>query len=98
MDNLIAELEAATEGSRALDVKICESVAGLSFGKKFTTNLTDALTLVPEGLCWWVEFGPKAGGIAEVGTDNGPTDGFAATPALALCIAALRARQAMEGS
>lgn len=62
----------------------------------YTTSLDAALTLVPEGLCWEVESGPKTGGVAVVGTVHGPMEGIGPTPVLALCIAALRARQAME--
>ena len=66
----------------------------------YTTSLDAALTLVPEGLGWQVWGEPKAtkyGGEASI---EHPTDGWhfcteanGRTPALALCIAALKARQ-----
>ncbi len=65
---------------------------------RYSRSLDAALTLVPEGLCWEVQTGPKIGGAACVGTNCGPMDGVGANGALALCIAALRARQAMEDS
>jgi hypothetical protein len=67
-----------------------------------TSSLDSALTLVPEGMCWEISLFPRSE------TENGPiafvakpldmfttwTDG--ATPALALCIASLRARAHQE--
>ena len=74
----------------------------------FTTSLDAALTLVPEGLVRW----SVSREITGVGSEN-PTDWYDAvlsdfynefsgqgqsnTPALALCIAALKARAAEEG-
>ena len=68
----------------------------------FTTSLDAALTLVPEGCGWYMndvgeggifkkETADSFGGCLVVGSCDGNT-----TPALALCIAALKARQAME--
>ncbi len=56
----------------------------------YTTNLQDALGLVPEGCPWEM----KSVGMVEMGTEFGPVEGIAATPALALCIASLRAIEA----
>jgi hypothetical protein len=62
-----------------------------------TASLDAAMTLVPEGEQWnvasypWAEHTHKA--AAWVGNKRGPVIG-AATPALALCAAALRARAA----
>ena len=113
MDNLIAELERATEGSRKLDKAIYVAL-GLpitnkdrldpqmieihleSVAPRYTTFLDAAEKLVPPGLCWEVEAGPKTGGVACVGTVHGPMEGIAVTPALSLCIAALKARQTMK--
>ena len=69
--------------------------------KPVTTSLDAAVTLVPEGAEWWEvyverewERGPAK---AEVTPYRRTTfKAFAATPALALCAAALRARAAME--
>jgi hypothetical protein len=61
--------------------------------KPYTASLDSAMTLVPEGSAWRVVTwpknteGPKAGALVE-----GAPDVLAATPALALCAAALRAR------
>ena len=57
-EELIAKLEAATEGSRELDDKIANEMWWRKWGKrrpkdshsdKFTTSILDALKLVPEG-------------------------------------------------
>lgn len=112
MDELIARLEAATEGSRELDREIAEEALGLiteweSVGDKpqmslmvrplekagylelpcFTTSLDAALTLVPEGKKWSVGTGPYY--EATVGLSY---HGNCPSSALALCIAALKAR------
>ena len=60
---------------------------------RYTTSIDAALTLVPEGWNWQI----SDIGLAWVGTHlaaNKPVrfDGDAATPALALCISALKAR------
>jgi hypothetical protein len=78
-----------------------------AFARTFTSSIDDALTLVPEGLEWHVA-GPNkrhtirkpkngngqawAGVFGEpfVGSEN---DSFAANPAIALCIACLRAME-----
>ena len=57
----------------------------------YTTNLQDALTLVPEG--WsWKAFGDNIEGSMEYGASVNYEPVVSATPALALCIACLRAR------
>lgn len=98
MKDLIAKLESATEGSRELDRAIHSHIRGveeflLSTWPAYTTSLDAALTLVPEGWHWNV----GDVGLAWVGTHESATkivrhDGDAHTPALALCIAALKAR------
>ena len=59
---------------------------------KFSSSLDAALTLVPEGCAFQVgceiDFTP----VARVWGHDIHTDEFAATPALALCIAALKSR------
>lgn len=128
---LIAELEAATEGSRELDAKITAAVKGRVFKKwlgyyyefeggvggyggnkqdmpLYTTSLDAALTLVPEGMLWQVS---TAESEADVIWESSPShyteravgESWAAdedtfNPALALCIATLKARQATEDS
>ena len=64
----------------------------------YTTSIDAALTLVPEGWHWTIE-GPdplkRVSPYALLGLPGlREADGRAATPALALCIAALRAREA----
>ena len=69
---------------------------------RWSTSLDAALTLVPEGFVWRVstDFGPIA--WAAVSGHKGifwaDTKSEALTAALALCIAALKARQAMEAA
>jgi hypothetical protein len=66
----------------------------------FTHSIDAALTLVPEGSRWLVGAGaPYSSPWANVRMGNiGPFHIAAATPAIALCIAALKARQALSGS
>jgi hypothetical protein len=65
---------------------------------RYTASLDAALTLVPEGWEWTVRGRPHGDGLASIGRawESGSDTVIAATPALALCIAALRAR-ANEG-
>ena len=73
-------------------------IAGVAFVPRYTASLDAAMTLVPKGL--WAEGSLSSPGQLEV---HGPCTydplgkGWAATPALALCAAALKARaRAME--
>ena len=102
---LIARLEAAERGSRALDIDIYYDALGnpdeVGFCKhcgshrfvvmpEFTSSIEAALMLVPRDSMWDVE----SRGMAYVGPANAPSRQFhrGATPALALCIAALKQR------
>ena len=104
MPALIAALEAATVGSQALDYEIarlvgweptaCDMACGDDEPPAFSVNLHAALMLVPDDADWLVR---KAGDVL----DGKPMHGlvgrhgaWAATPALAMCCAALRARSA----
>jgi hypothetical protein len=59
----------------------------------YTASLDSALTLVPEGAHWVL----YDDGYAYVGPDDEPTAEWrGATPAIALCAAALRSRMARE--
>lgn len=64
--------------------------------RPYTSSLDAALTLVPEG--WdWIVFGAGGADVWKVGPGNELhriDETYAATPALALCIASLRARSA----
>jgi hypothetical protein len=108
---LIARVEAATGPDREIDQAIAvyqknanrpadkPRVIGVANAWDYTASLDAAVSLVPSGWDWCISKGwgeaaiaslAPAEKVAEVTTE-------AATPALALCAAALRARQAMEG-
>jgi len=107
LDTLISDLERATEGSRELDYAIAKEIGWRFSGEEsfkeywqdattdewkqlpwWTTSLDSALTLVPEGSRWDVQQDYTCA-FASI---DGVTTGRVATPALALCIAALTAR------
>lgn len=116
---LIAELEAAEQGSRELDGKIRDCLGlvdpktkrlrvrqgGFKFisegPRPFTTSLDSALSLVAKGWGW--EIGEEVGG-GTVGAvvwhatskRNGYRSYGVRSAALALCVAALKARAALE--
>lgn len=99
---LRARLEAAREGNRALDLAICIALnTGRSTNPRnlgapaYTSSLDAAMMLVPEGFLWSVDTldaFPEAcvAGPGPIGPDSYIS---AATPALALCIAALKAQE-----
>ncbi len=66
---------------------------------RYTTSIDAALTLVPEGWFWIADNNPMTGGYArlnavpDIGETMKEVAGDARTPALALCIAALKARE-----
>lgn len=121
--DLIARLEAATEGSRELDEAIAEHLLkarspvrlvgqseretsirvfeypDMSIGSalRYTTSLDAAMTLISaadwDGLDWEIKTAPhRHGAIARIIDMETTYRAEAATPALALCIAALKAR------
>lgn len=110
MLDLIAQLEQAEGPSRELDKAIARHLgwtpntegrwhrtAAISDRSidlpRFTSSLDAALTLIPPGARWVL----YSDGHAYVGPDNEPTAEWCGyTPALALCVAALRARAAQE--
>lgn len=94
---LLEQLRGADEGSHELDLAIAEAMRRPSgaFGGPplafYTRSLDAALTLVPDGRPWNIGLETSnLHGIAWVGADGGVVT--AATPELALCIAALTAR------
>ena len=102
---LAERVEASAGSDRELDREIKEALeigkpwtrstpeAAQVWALHYTSSIDAALTLVPEGWCFRIEGGPAFGGLASVG-DGHPLAGqtvSAATPALALCAAALRA-------
>lgn len=117
IEELIARLERAQEGSRELDIQICKVAFGHELARDretrfsswpwstrapgemnfciaphYTTSLDSAMSLVPEGCGWKVEQTWRSSSDALVGGRHRCEQ--AATPALALVIAALRARLA----
>lgn len=106
MQDLIKRLEAASEPSRELDEAICVAVGrpltlddGVVSGcnvKPYTSSIDAALMLVPEGFVWSVEKLNTGGYWALVerawdSEESASTD-RGATPALAIVIAALKAK------
>lgn len=108
MNDLIERLEKATGPDREIDLAIYRAefphpAVGLpkrnqdeydrARGPRYTSSIDAALTLVPEGCKWEASSYPK-NGAAWVGPFKAPVQQFtvAATPAIALCIAALKAR------
>jgi hypothetical protein len=65
---------------------------------EYTASLDAALTLVPEGWAWELSHNSAPGGYAKVYQELGyeQASSAAATPALALCAAALRAHHAIQ--
>ena len=112
MKELIARLEQASEGGAELDEAIFAAIGRehefhWNTAPRYTTSLDAALTLVPEG--WRTQLYQRDGGwfsrLVEITTSRvvapfeSDEKGFAPvpTPALALCIAALKARITEEG-
>ncbi len=109
MTDLIARLEAATKGGPAFDFHIAEHVGTLDMpvpevmgALPYSTSIDAGLTLVLEGYAIDAAFCPETGSVVRVykgpareNTAGEPT-GHAKTMALALCIAALRARTPEE--
>lgn len=103
--DLIEKLEKATGPDRKLDSAIVDFLVGMprtAIGgdARYTSSIDAALTLVPEGARVWLElntadFKPHG---AWVGGDYSHRKNYSrtATPAIALCIAALRARASLQ--
>ena len=103
---LIARLEAASEGSRELDEAIHSFIGSPHDGRglvsfpwpSYTTSLDAALMLVPEG--WVVEdlfIGADKTSCVDLLFSGKPAaNGSANTAPLAVCIAALKARASKE--
>lgn len=100
MTDLLTRLEQATEGSEELDVAIGREWYGygpedpLWHMMPFSRSLDAALTLVPDDAYYWCVRTEELGHSAHITAHLSATtkSGVVATPALALCIAALRAR------
>ena len=124
-DELIAALEAASEGSRELEVEIGIALDHKARGgspnwqtlrdyigyvhqiPRWTRSLDAAVSLIPDGLSWMVamshtDCAQHGAWVWDKERGYGTEDDFAlmcdfaATAPLAMCIAALKARRAME--
>ena len=109
LPGLLSRLEAAGEGSRELDWLVECHLRGVDPERSlrhgavddYTTSLDAALTLVPDGSPVEMQIRPGQKSMADIGVwydEETPYYSvakmvWAATPALALCIAALRARE-----
>jgi len=96
---LASRVEAATSGCRKLDAEICSRLFGRSIGvSRYTFNIDAALSLVPSG--WNHGYSSRQGTepswrvVAQCWNAKPASTlhGEAATPALALTAACLRAR------
>lgn len=111
MEKLAARVEALAGPDRRIDTEILEMVGGFTptglptfrggLGyPAFTQSVDAAMSLVPEGWAWTlysdasceIGYEPERGGLM-----NPEFQSDAATPALALCAAALRARPTATG-
>jgi len=99
-DELIAELEATEGPSGILDMHIANATDKPH--REYTSSIDAALTLVPEEWCWNTGMQneeyttrPRAYCWKPTPTKD-PVMRDAATPALALCIVALKAREVHE--
>ena len=94
MDDLIHRIQAASGPDRLIDFDIALLVGtktrngSINIAPHFTASIDAALTLVPEGMQWSIKNQRSPKSVAQVGAFH---EGSAATPALALCAAALRA-------
>jgi len=109
MADLIERLEKATEGAEVLDVAVCRAICNygpddpLWHVMPYTRSLDAAMTLVPEGHAVDLADCPEMGSVARVyfgpirENSAGEPTGRGNTPALALTIAALKARESSNG-
>lgn len=104
---IIERLERAAGPSMDIDYDIWLALAQPmpvdpdDFPPRYTASLDAALTLVPKGYLWQVKQGIESQAIVwslEIDyDDDGAPAGYSTTfPAIALCIAALKARAAMQ--
>lgn len=101
MDELIERLEKATGPNFALEQDIwCEIFAPDAVAipldlkpPSYTASIDAALTLVPKGSTWDLTFDDYLIACVGNGHNTGKHD---TTPAIALCIAALKARKAAQ--
>lgn len=102
LSSLLSRLSSSREGSRELDIEIDHAIKKPEDWDwrfeppKYTGSLDAALSLVPEGLSWEVRQIVTFECDAIVYGHDIHQSAEAATPALALVIAALRAREASK--
>lgn len=88
------------EDGWVVTVSVVQDFPAVTFVEPYTTSLDAAISLIPEGCLWKVgHAGDRHPGIFEalIMPRNGPDPhARAATPALALCAAAMKARS-VEG-
>lgn len=106
MQDLIVRLEQATGPNRDLDRDLWFCLvpemegcwphwSGLerrSICPRFTGSIDIALALIPKGMCWLIAFGGFARITRGLGDEQVVWSVTAATPAIAMCVAALKAR------
>lgn len=103
LDELIEQLEKATEPDRKLDLAIETEIGNLTLATwynlpTYTSSIDAALTLVPEGRTVGMSLGKEGcGAWVEVQRDLPKIASACKSPALALCIAALKARLTNRG-
>lgn len=95
--DLIARLEKAKGPSRDLDARIEHTLAGTPAHWEddlpaYTSSLDAAVSLVPESVGFKIALMPCAEGPEHWASVDWGTQFPGATPAIALCIAALKAR------
>lgn len=94
--DIMQRLSEATEGSRELDAEIAKAIDLRHWGQPtaniphYSTSIDAALTMLAPETFWGVE-GPQSDGMYEAEISAGPWQSIerAATPALALCGAAV---------
>jgi hypothetical protein len=94
MDELIKRLGSATEGSLELDEQISVFVGTVeTLFPRYTTSIGSALTLAEPNCAFRLSRHAQTGRCRAL-IGGSVRSGMGPTPALALCIAALRARSA----
>ena len=109
MTSLLTRLQEATGPSFALDCGIAHAILGEAVARDtyppYTASIDAALTLVPdEWASWWAlgrglvsAYYAHLRRYPDSGAEYQTIEGNGATPALALCIAAIKAREAGRG-
>ncbi len=102
LHDLVERLETATGPDRKIDAAICRLCVPKKFGfaklrdwPRYTASIDAAITLIPEWLAYQCGCDIDLTPTARVFGHDVHTEEFAASPAIALCIAALKARAAI---